>query len=33
MDIFRVTSFLALLAVPLVLLFKKTPTRKAPSGD
>jgi DHA2 family multidrug resistance protein len=33
MDIFRVTSILALLAVPLVLLFKKTPTRKAPSGD
>jgi MFS transporter, DHA2 family, multidrug resistance protein len=32
MDIFRLTSFLALLAAPLVLLFKKTPTRKAPEG-
>ena len=33
MDIFQVTSLLALLAVPLVLLFNKTPTHKAPSGD
>jgi DHA2 family multidrug resistance protein len=33
MDIFQVTSILALLAVPLVLLFKKTPTGKAPSGQ
>jgi DHA2 family multidrug resistance protein len=33
MDIFQVTSIIALLAVPLVLLFKKTPTGKAPSGD
>jgi DHA2 family multidrug resistance protein len=33
MDIFQVTSILVLLAVPLVLLFNKIPTRKAPSGD
>ena len=33
MDNFRIVSFLTLLALPLVLLFKKTPTRKAPSGD
>jgi DHA2 family multidrug resistance protein len=32
MDIFRVTSTLALVAVPLVLLFKKTPTRRTPSA-
>jgi DHA2 family multidrug resistance protein len=32
MDIFRVVSTLALLAVPLVLLFKRTPTRSAPSA-
>jgi DHA2 family multidrug resistance protein len=32
MDIFRMVSILALLAVPLVLLFKRTPTRSAPSA-
>ena len=29
MDIFRLVSILALLAIPLVLLFKKTPTRRS----
>jgi hypothetical protein len=33
MDIFRLVSILALLAIPLVFLFKKTPTRRsAPSA-
>ena len=33
MDIFRVTALLALLVAPLAFLFKRIPTRKAPSGD